>query len=27
VERAKKGREWAYQTIKMVNSTPKMSEN
>ena len=27
VERAKKGREWAYQTIKLVNSTPKLSEN
>ena len=27
VERAKKGREWAYQTIKMVNSAPKTTEN
>ena len=27
VERAKKGREWAYHTIKLTNSTPKISEN
>ena len=27
VERAKKGREWAYQTIKLANTTPKISEN
>ena len=27
VERAKKGREWAYQTIKLVNSPPKISED
>jgi len=27
VERAKKGREWAYQTIKLVNSSPKISED
>ena len=27
VERAKKGREWAYQTIKLANTTPKTSEN
>ena len=27
VERAKKGREWAYQTIKLRNSPPKLSEN
>ena len=27
VERAKKGREWAYNTLKLTNSTPKLSEN
>jgi predicted transcriptional regulator len=27
VERAKKGREWAYHTLKLTNPTPKMSEN
>ena len=27
VERTKKGKEWAYHTLKLVNSTPKMSEN
>ena len=27
VERAKKGREWAYQTIKLTNSTRKLSED
>jgi len=27
VERAKKGREWAYQTIKLTNSTPKLTED
>ena len=27
VERAKKGREWAYNTLKLTNTTPKLSEN
>ena len=27
VERAKKGREWAYQTIKLTNPTPKLTED
>jgi len=27
VERAKKGREWAYNTLKITNTTPKLSEN
>ena len=27
VERAKKGREWAYQTVKLTNTAPKLSEN
>ena len=27
VERAKKGREWAYNTLKLTNTGPKLSEN
>ena len=27
VERAKKGREWAYHTLKLTHTTPKLSEN
>ena len=27
VERAKKGREWAYNTLKLTNTAPKLSEN
>ena len=27
VERAKKGREWAYHTLKLTNTAPKLSEN
>ena len=27
VERDKKGREWAYNTLKLTNTTPKLSEN
>ena len=27
VERAKKGREWAYHTLKPTNTAPKLSEN
>ena len=27
VERAKKGREWAYHTLKLANTTPKHAEN
>ena len=27
VERAKKGREWAYTTLKLTNTAPKLSEN
>ena len=27
VERAKKGREWAYHTLKLTNTTPKLSKN
>ena len=27
VERAKKGREWTYHTLKLTHTTPKLSEN
>ena len=27
VERAKKGREWAYHTLKLTHTAPKLSEN
>ena len=27
VERAKKGREWAYHTLKLTTTAPKLSEN
>ena len=27
VERAKKGREWAYHALKLTNTAPKLSEN